>query len=99
TKVDVIITLGDPAAFAAKKATTTIPIVATEFGSDPVKAGLGGSLGRPGGNVTGLSSIGEELWQKRLSLLREFIPRLRRITVLVNAMNPGDALCVGEIRS
>ena len=64
-KVDVIVTVGDPAAFAAKKATNTIPIVATEFGVDPVKAGLVSSLGRPEGNVTGLSSISEELWLKR----------------------------------
>jgi putative ABC transport system substrate-binding protein len=97
--VDVIITLGDPAAFAAKKATTTIPIVATEFGSDPVKAGLVASLGRPGGNVTGLSSITEELWQKRLASLREFMPRVRRVSVLVNPGNSGNALCLSGIRA
>jgi ABC-type uncharacterized transport system substrate-binding protein len=98
-KVDVIITVGDPAAFAAKKATTTVPIVATEFGSDPVKAGLVVSLGRPGGNVTGLSSITEELWQKRLATLREFMPRVRRVSVLVNPGNSGNALCLSGIRA
>ena len=97
-KVDVIITVGDPAAFAAKKATTTIPIVATEFGSDPVP-GLVASLGRPAGNVTGPSSISEELWGRRLGILREFVPRLARVTVLFNPGNPGNASCVGEIRS
>lgn len=97
--VDVIVTVGDPAAFAAKKATTSIPIVATEFGLDPVKAGLVASLGRPEANLTGLSSISEELWQKRLALLREILPRLTRIGVVLNPANQGNASCLAEIRS
>jgi putative tryptophan/tyrosine transport system substrate-binding protein len=98
-KVDVIVTSGEPAAFAAKRATSAIPIVATEFGLDPVKAGLVASLNRPGGNVTGLSSISEELWQKRLALLREFVPKLSRATVLWNPANPGNASCLTEIQA
>ena len=98
-KLDVIVTVGDSAALAAKRATTSIPIVATEFGSDPVKAGLISSLGRPEGNVTGLSSISEELWQKRIGLLRDFVPRLSRVIVLWNPGNPGNASCIAEIRA
>lgn len=98
-KVDVIVTVGDSAAIAAKRATTSIPIVATEFGSDPVKAGIISSLGRPEGNVTGLSAISEELWQKRLSLLRELVPRLTRAAVLWNPGNPGNVSCLNEIRA
>ncbi len=96
-KVDVIVTSGEPAAFAAKRATSAIPIVATEFGLDPVKAGLVASLGRPEGNVTGLSSISEELWQKRLALLREFVPKLARAVVLWNPDNSGNRSCLDEI--
>ena len=98
-KVDVIVTSGEPAAFAAKRATNAIPIVATEFGLDPVKAGLVASLNRPGGNVTGLSSISEELWQKRLALLRELVPKLSRISVLWNPANPGNVSCLSEIQA
>ncbi len=95
--VDVIVTSGEPAALAAKRATTTVPIVATEFGLDPVGAGLVASLGRPGGNVTGLATISEELWQKRLGLLNEIVPRLTRLAVLWNPANPANATCLSEI--
>jgi putative ABC transport system substrate-binding protein len=98
-RVDVIVTVGDSAALAAKRATTSIPIVATEFGSDPVKSGLVSSLGRPEGNVTGLSSISDELWPKRLGLLRELVPKLARIVVFWNPGNPGNASCLSEIRA
>jgi putative ABC transport system substrate-binding protein len=98
-KVDVIVTVGDSAAFAAKKATTSIPVVATEFGIDPVKSGLVSSLGRPTGNVTGLSTISEELWPKRLGLLRELVPRLARVVVFWNPGNPGNDACLAEIRA
>jgi putative ABC transport system substrate-binding protein len=97
--VDVIVTVGDSAAFAAKKATTSIPVVVTEFGVDPVKTGLVSSLGRPTGNVTGLSSISDELWPKRLGLLRELVPRLARVTVFWNSGNPGNAECLDQIRA
>ena len=69
SRVDVIVTAGEQAALAAKAATSAIPIVVTEFSLDPIKAGLVASLGRPGGNVTGLATQSEELWEKRLGLL------------------------------
>jgi putative ABC transport system substrate-binding protein len=98
-KVDVIVTSGEAPALAAKRATDVIPIVATEFGSDPVKAGLVASLGRPGGNVTGMTAISEELWQKRLGLLKQVVPKLSRLAVLWNPANPGNAACLSEIQA
>jgi putative tryptophan/tyrosine transport system substrate-binding protein len=81
--VDVIVTYGNAAA-VLKQATTTIPIVlAVAF--DPVSAGLVSSLARPGGNVTGISIQQPELIDKRLELLREVIPQLRRLAVMANA--------------
>jgi len=97
--VDVIVTSGEPAALAAKRATSTIPIVMTEIGMDPVKAGLVVSLARPGGNVTGLASLSNDLWQKRLALLKEFAPKASRVAVLWNPANPGNADCVAEIKA
>jgi len=79
-KVDLIVASGTPQALAAKKATTTIPIVMNA--GDPVGAGLVASLGRPGGNVTGLSSLGTELNSKRLEILKDAIPRLSRVGLL-----------------
>jgi putative tryptophan/tyrosine transport system substrate-binding protein len=95
--VDVIVTSGEPAAFAAKRATKSIPIVATEFGLDPVKAGLVSSLGRPDANITGIATLSEDLWQKRLGLLREIAPKVSRLAVLWNPGNPGNASCAEEI--
>src|SRR5215831_6431187 len=69
--VDVIVTSGEPAALAAARATKTIPVVVTQIGIDPVKAGLVASFGRPDGNVTGLATLSDDLWEKRLGLLRE----------------------------
>ena len=87
-KVDVIATTGGtPPALAAKRGTQTIPIVMTGVG-DAVGMGLVASLGRPGGNVTGLSDAVPELSAKRLELLKEAIPRTERVAVLVNADNP-----------
>ena len=97
-KVDVIVTSGEPAALAAQRATSTIPIITTEFGFDPVKAGLVASLGKPGGNVTGLASISEELWEKRLATLKVLVPRLARLSVLWNPANPGNVTCLAEIQ-
>jgi putative ABC transport system substrate-binding protein len=68
-------------ALAAKKATTTIPIVMTS-GTDPVRAGLIASLARPGGNVTGLSSLNEQLITKRLEVLKDALPKLARVGLL-----------------
>src|SRR5262245_19798778 len=79
--VDLIVTTGDPPAFAAKKVTTTIPIVLTAS-SDPVAQGLVASLARPGGNVTGLAGLGPELITKRLEVLKDVVPTLTRVGVL-----------------
>jgi putative tryptophan/tyrosine transport system substrate-binding protein len=79
-KVDLIVTQGMPVALAAKSATTTIPIVMAS-GGDPVGAGLVASLARPGGNVTGLSSLGE-LNTKRLEILKDAVPKLARVGLL-----------------
>jgi putative ABC transport system substrate-binding protein len=86
-KVDVIITPGLNAALAAKKATSTIPIVCLNLG-DPTASGLVDSLARPGGNVTGFTQLGPELAGKRLELLKETIPKLSRVAVL---WNPEDS--------
>ena len=85
-KVDVIVTAG-PGVLAAKKASTTIPIV---FGaaSDPVGAGIVSSLARPGGNITGLSNIAQDLYGKRLELLKEAFPKVARVASL---WQPGRA--------
>jgi putative tryptophan/tyrosine transport system substrate-binding protein len=66
---------------------------------DPVKAGLVTSLGRPEGNVTGLATLSEDLWQKRLGLLKEIAPRVSRVALLWNPANPGNASCVEEIKA
>jgi len=89
--VALIVTSGAPAAPAAKAATSAIPIVLL-FAGDPVAAGLVGSLNRPGGNVTGISFIIAELGTKKLGLLRELVPGVTTIAVLVNPTNPpGEA--------
>ena len=80
-KVDLIVAAGTPAALAAKKATTTIPIVMASA-ADPVGAGLVASLARPGGNVTGLSSLAPELNTKRLEILKDAVPKLARVGLL-----------------
>jgi putative ABC transport system substrate-binding protein len=80
-KVDLIVVTGGPHASAAKKATTTIPIVVTNA-SDPVSQGLVDSLARPGGNVTGLSSLSPDLITKRLEVLKDAVPKLARVGLL-----------------
>jgi len=80
-KVDLIVVTGEPPALAAKKATTTIPIVMASA-NDPVGAGLVVSLARPGGNVTGNSSLGSELGTKRLEILNDAVPKLGRVGLL-----------------
>jgi len=97
--VDVIVTSGDSAAEAAKRSTKVVPIVATEFGQDPVKSGLVKSLGHPEGNITGLASVSEDLWGKRLSLLHEFAPKVRRLAALWNPSNRSNAICVDELNA
>ena len=90
-KLDVIIVAGgDPLIRAAMKATTTIPIVMTGGGADPVEAGLVESLARPGGNVTGITNVSTELGGKRLELLKEIVPKLARVAVLYDPDTSGQ---------
>jgi putative ABC transport system substrate-binding protein len=86
-KVDVIIVAGTPATLAAQRATTAIPIVMAVIG-DALEAGVVPSLARPGGNVTGLSTVVPELEGKRLELLKQALPKLSRLAVLANPANP-----------
>src|SRR5260370_20090094 len=92
SNVDVILTFSFPAAMAAKKATTTIPIVSTEAGGDPVETGLVKSLSRPGGNVTGVSDMAIELAPKRLELIKDMVPLVRTVAMLWNATDLGITL-------
>ena len=85
-------------AFAAKAATTTIPIV-FNTGTDPVKAGLVASLNRPGGNITGVSFMNVQLGAKRLGMLRELLPKAMRFAILVNRSNPDTESVVADLRS
>ena len=95
-KLDIIVVGGGNILVqAAKNATKTIPIVMSG-GSDPVEAGLVESLARPGGNVTGLTSLGRELGGKRLELLKEAVPKLARVAVLYDPAAPMGARAVKE---
>jgi putative ABC transport system substrate-binding protein len=97
-KVDAIVTQTTPPAVAAKQATSVIPIVFASAG-DPVGSGLVASLARPGGNVTGLSSQAGDTSGKRVELLREVAPGLRRLAILGNVSNPFSVLEIGEVQS
>ena len=90
-KPDVIVTAGTPGTLAVKQATQSIPIVAASAG-DPVAAGLVSSLAKPGGNVTGLSTLGPELEGKRLELFKQAVPNLSRVIALLNPANPFTAI-------
>jgi len=96
-KVDVIVAIGTPAAQAAKGATKTIPIVMTGV-SDPVGTGLVTSLPHPGGNVTGLSNLYQDLGGKQLELLKEAFPKISRVAVLWDPANAGHARWLGELK-
>jgi putative ABC transport system substrate-binding protein len=97
-KVDIIVVAsGDPWIRAAKNATKTIPIVMVGVGSDPVRAGFVESLARPGGNVTGLTSLNRELGGKRLELFKEAVPKLSRVAVLYDPANPPSSYEVKEL--
>jgi len=93
--VDVIVTGGSTSSGAAKEVTTTIPIVMAQV-NDPVGSGFVASLARPGGNMTGLSTLVPELSGKRLELLKEVIPKLSHVTVFGESTTPGNARSLKE---
>ena len=97
-KVEVIVTGGTSSVVAAKQATLVIPIVFAAAG-DPVGSGLVASLARPGGNVTGLSVQAADLAGKRLEMLREIVPGLRRLAIMGHAGNPTEVLQRGEAQA
>lgn len=98
SKVDVIVTAGTPASIAVTKAAPSTPLVMVAVG-DPVGTGLVATLARPGGNVTGVSSIAPQLEGKRLELLREVIPGVSHVAVLWNPDNPFHAGSLREMRA
>jgi putative ABC transport system substrate-binding protein len=97
-KVDVIVTYANPIVVATKRATSVIPIVFAAA-ADPLGTGIVASLARPGGNVTGLSVQNTELAGKHLELLRELIPRLRRLAIMANVGNSASVLEMREVEA
>jgi putative ABC transport system substrate-binding protein len=97
-KVNIIVTGGAPAVIAAKQVTPVVPIVFATVG-DPVGVGLVTSLARPGGNITGLSTLTVDLAGKRIDLLREAISSLGRLAIMGNVGNPTIALEFGELQA
>src|SRR5215467_8691514 len=97
-KVDVIVTSATPPTLAAKQATAVIPIVFAGA-ADPVRTGLVASLARPGGNVTGLANQQSDTVGKKLEFLREVVPDLRRLAIMVNVGNPASVLDIGEAQA
>jgi ABC-type uncharacterized transport system substrate-binding protein len=95
-KVDVIVTGGGASTRVAKNATATIPIIMAQD-NDPVANGFVASLARPGGNVTGLSTLFPELSGKRLELFKEIVPRLARVTVIGTSTLPGNTQVLREM--
>ena len=96
-KVDVIVTVSTPALAAASKSTKTIPIVIAAS-ADPVASGFVASLGRPGGNITGLTLMLDELSTKRLEILKELAPRVKRVAVLWSSSNPVYERMIGQMK-
>ena len=96
-KVDIIVTWFTPAARAAKQATREIPVVMAPAGN-PVENGLVESLARPGGNVTGMSTVGAELASKSVELIQELLPSARRVAALANAPDPFSSPFLEQIR-
>ena len=95
-KVDVIVSAGSTATRAVKEATSTIPIVMSQD-SDPVGNGFVASLARPGGNITGLSTLAPEIRGKQLELLKEIVSRLSRVAVFETSTQPGNAQALKEV--
>jgi ABC-type uncharacterized transport system substrate-binding protein len=96
-KIDVVVTVGTTAVQAVRDLTGTVPIIMVGAG-DPVGTRLVESLARPGGNITGFSLLGEETLTKGLSLLKEAIPRIRRVAILMNAANPANTFLFEKMR-
>ena len=98
-KVDIIVAVATQGVAAAKNATETIPIVMISGSADPVGLGFIASLARPGGNVTGLSySVGPEILGKGLELLKEIVPKVRRVAILSNPASPVQPLFIREVK-
>jgi putative ABC transport system substrate-binding protein len=97
-KVDILVARGAPAAHAAKNATSTIPIVMGNA-ADPVGTGLVASLARPGGNITGMSDFNSGVITKRLELLKEVVPTVSRVAVLLNPANPTNPPQLKEVQA
>jgi putative ABC transport system substrate-binding protein len=95
SNVDVIVAWATPATFAARRATSAIPIVMVSV-SDPVSLGFIASLARPGGNITGLTNISIDLSAKLMELFAELVPAMKRVGVLRNPNNPGTVLHLRE---
>jgi putative ABC transport system substrate-binding protein len=95
-KVNVIVTAGPAATSPAKEATATIPIV-MGFDNDPVASGFVASLARPGGNITGLSTLAPEISGKQLEFLKEIVPKLSRVAVVGASTEPGNAQALREV--
>jgi ABC-type uncharacterized transport system substrate-binding protein len=91
SNADVIYTGSSPAIFALKKATQSIPIVMVSS-TDPVRSGIIPSLAKPGGNITGMSLIADDLWPKRLELIKEILPKASRVAIFWNKSNTGMAI-------
>ncbi len=97
-KVEVIVTAGTPASLAVQKATTSVPLVIVAV-ADPVSTGLAASLARPGGNITGLTSITEDLEGKRLALLREVVPNISHVAVFRNPKNVTHVMLENQVQA
>jgi len=97
-KVDVVVTSGTPAVSALKRASSVMPIVFATAG-DPVKTGLVAGLARPGGNATGLATLGDDVAGKRLELLRAVKPNFTRLAIMGNVTNAFTVLEIGDVRS
>jgi putative tryptophan/tyrosine transport system substrate-binding protein len=95
-KLDVVVTAGPAATRPAKEATVTTPIIMAQD-TDPVGNGFVASLARPGGNITGLSTLSPELSGKQLELLKEIVPKLSRVAVFGSSKRPGNAQALKEI--
>jgi putative ABC transport system substrate-binding protein len=98
-KVRLILASGTPASFAAKEATSTIPIVMGGIAADPVETGLVATLARPGGNITGMSMMTSQLGGKRLELLQRTLPGLARVAVFWNPPNPAYGPILKELEA